>query len=537
MTATLWSPSRVDLALALLLSLAPSAVGQQFLDVGPSSGIDNVTFGRAVATVDLDGDGLLDAVCANDSAEDLFLHQLSDHTFERANEDWGVAPLVFASWSLVAADLDGDRDPDLFVGQGGFTASDPDRLLRNDLPDGTLVDVAAGDALTARQTFGSSALDYDRDGDVDLFAADLHLDHKLLRNDGDFAFTDVAAAAGLLIGSGTLLRPGRHSGAGDYDNDGWPDLGVGIFEGANQLFRNKGDGTFEDVAVAAGIDSPDENFGFTFDDLDNDGWLDVLLPKYDLDGGNMTRLMLNNGDGTFRDVSSDAGMGSQTDMGHNCGDLNGDGFPDVWLGTGHPTFADDDVLILLEPDGNGGLTGTPAAASLGFHASGPTRNHGSAFWDYDQDGDVDLYLNNGGMTAEAGTEQQDFLFQNQGDGSHWLAVLLHAEQDNTSAIGARLVLRTGSGREIHRHVSAGKGFGNTDSPFQHFGLGAETDLASLTIHWPSGREQTITGLTADTYVSVIEGERLRALRPVAPGTPGGPPDGGGTNPGAGGDLN
>jgi hypothetical protein len=232
--------------------------------------------------------------------------------------------------------------------------------------------------------------------------------------------------------------------------------------------------------------------------------MDAYVPKYQVRPTGPSLLFLNNGDGTFRDVSAGSGIGGQADMGHNVADVDADGFPDVFIGTGNPSKKMLDYLLLVTPDGAGGLLVNDVSDASGIRANGPTRCHGSSFADYDDDGDVDLFANNGGPEADPTMLETSFLWQNQGGERAWFEAGLRGVISNRSAVGARAVVRGESGREVHRFLSAGKGFGNTDGAVLHFGLDDESDLEEMLVTWPSGIPQRLLRPDVRTRVDLVE---------------------------------
>ena len=230
--------------------------------------------------------------------------------------------------------------------------------------------------------------------------------------------------------------------------------------------------------------------------------MDIFVPKYNLDFTGASELYRNDGDGTFTNVTSGSGMPGQPDMGHNTGDIDGDGYPDIYIGTGHPNTPFDDVLLLITPDGGGGFLANDVSVSSGITSGGPTRCHGIVLGDYDQDGFIDVYANNGGKNP--GTMEENFLWQNQGNENQWVGLRLTGVQSNRSAIGARSVALSSFGREIHRYRRAGNGFANTDSPIQHFGLRPGETVENIEITWPSGACQTVWNPPMNQITDVIE---------------------------------
>lgn len=517
MTTSLRGPTGLSVSLVFLAASAASQVS--FVDRAAEAGVLNPSFGRAAAMVDLDGDGLLDLIGCNAGMENRFYRQKPDHTFEQMNAAWGIAPDDRASWSLLAADFDNDGDIDVYVVNGGFFAGAvANQVLRNDLStSGVFTDVSAasGDGAIVSWNFGGTALDYDNDGDLDVFCTVVGgmQGLVLLRNDGDLTFTDVSAESGV-----DIVGKYRHCSSGDYDNDGWVDIAVGRSGDDMLLLRNNGDGTFEDTTAAAGLSGsvPLTNFGLALDDFDNDGWLDLFVPKYQAAAITGTsEIYLNDGDGTFTNVTAGSNMTGQSDMGHTTGDVDGDGYPDIYIGTGNPDFLDDDVLFLVTPDGNGGLIGNDVTAAAGV-APTPTRCHGMALGDYDGDGDVDVYVNNGGPEIDALTLQEDFLFENQGNGNAWTAIELVGVRSNRGGVGAHAVATTNTGREVHRYHRVGHGFGNTSSPIQHFGIGSDVSVDRIEIRWPSGLSQVLLAPPMSTVTTVVE-TGLSCGDPVVPG--------------------
>ncbi len=508
-------------AICALVALTPAGFAQNtngafpmvFQNIAPQAGVNVPCFGRGGATVDLDGDGLLDLIATSASIQTYYFRQ-TPTGFQEMTQAWSIPQDTKQTWGVVAADFDSDGDPDLYFPCGGFHLAEPNRFLRNDLNTlgrFTLLTAAvAGDAVAvADSNFGCTAADFDRDGDLDLFtSATITYGSvtpqplRLFRNDGNLHFTDVTQQSGM-----THRGNFKHVGAGDFDNDGWMDFGVGDYDGPSRLYRNNHDGTFVELAAAVGVDHPGKNFGFVFTDFDNDGWQDVMLPKY-LHGGtshtDTTKLFLNNGDGTFRDVSAASMIGGQEDMGHNVGDINADGFPDIYIGAGHPSTVSLDVMYLVRPDGVGGLRALDVSVQSGIRSAGPGRNHGTPFADLNRDGYLDIWAVNGGPSVQAATIQEAYLWRAQGNPNEWFSAELRGLVSNRDAVGARMTALTQDGREIRRTVTAGKGFANTDEHRTHFGLGETQGVQYLQILWPSGIEQHVLAPALRSRLDVVE---------------------------------
>jgi len=497
-------------ALAALCGVAPAQV--TFENVVVETNTSFPSYGRGAAMVDFDKDGRLDVAAAVALDPTRVWRQLPDHTFEDVTAAWGLPDQQLKTWTMVAGDFDEDADPDLFLANGGFYWDDqPNTLLRNDVPaGGGFTDVSASSTLDVPvgKTFGATALDHDRDGDLDLFWCDNGgLASYLFRNDGGLVFTDVSVEAGVAVWGGY-----RHASSGDYNNDGWPDIVCGNGNGPPRLWRNNQNGTFSDLADFAGLGGIEKSFGAVLQDFDNDGWQDVFVPIYQAQTITTTsRVLMNQGDGTFTDVSADTVITGQTDMGHNVGDLDADGYPDIYIGTGHPMFASLDILYLVTPDGSGGVVLDDVSVESGITVGGTeTRCHGMAMGDYDEDGDVDVYVNNGGPSINPATAEENFFLRSTGNANGWLKVDPRGVLSPRTPVGLRGVVTTSTGRDVWRMLTAGKGFGNTDAPILHFGLGTDPGVERLELIWPSGVEQVLLGVGPQDEVLVIEtGMRLR----------------------------
>ncbi|MFT5289636.1 MAG: hypothetical protein ACI8QS_000941 [Planctomycetota bacterium] len=517
----LTSYSLAFLAVGVSASAAPLLRQQApivFDNVALGTNTVHVSFGRAVAVVDLDEDGLPDIVTADAGSTNGFYRQLPDNTFEDATGLWNVAPIVEYEWSVIAADFDNDGDEDLFFGNGGTPPAYrvnrpyPNRMLRNDIKTtGGLLDVSAGlgGALDPLTTFGVSGLDYDLDGMLDLFVSDKGFTCRLFHNEGGLFFTDQSTVAGL-----TRVAEWRHTGAADYDLDGLPDVGVGCGDQRNALYHNEGGGVFRDVAVEAGAAILSDTFGMVFQDYDNDGVMDIYVALYQRIPNGSSPVLLGNGDGTFRNVSGGTGMGGHTDMGHDSGDVDGDGYPDIMMGTGNRTLASFDVLYGVIPNGAGGLKILDISAASRFSSAGQTRQHGQGLSDFDRDGDIDIYCNNGGPEDDPASLQGNFFWRSRGNGNGWTALMIEGVLSNRTGVGVRARARTAEGRDIYRTLQVGRGFSNTPERALNFGIGSDTLIERIELVWPSGIVQLIDDPSMSSYTDVIETGALLRGQPT-----------------------
>ena len=492
------------LAAGLLCSASHAQV--TFTDLAGLAGVNDVSFGRGAAMADLDGDGLLDLVAINAGMPNHYYRQTSPGNFVETSVAWGLVPDTREHWAGLVADFDNDGDDDVYIATGGFTKVEENQLLRNDLATtGQLTDVSSQSVAgnIASQNFGATTQDFDNDGDLDIFLTTTKQSDScvVLSNNGNNGFQNVTTAVGIFQ-TGLLL----HCSSGDFDNDGWADVAVGNLLGKNLLYRNKGDGSFKDLAELMGVASSKDNFGLILEDFDNDGFLDLFVPKYNnvFPPTKPTELYLNDKVGAFVNVTAGTSLTAQTDMGHNTGDLDGDGYPDIYIGTGNPDFKSPDLMYLVTPNGSGGIATSDISATSGILVGGDTRCHGMAFGDYDADGFVDIFVNNGGPSSKPQSLEPHYLLHAADNGSRWAAFELTGVRTNRSAIGAHVIATTSAGREVHRWRRAGHGFGNTNSPIQHVGIGTDTQIQRVVVRWPSGIEQTLLDPALFQVHQVIE---------------------------------
>jgi VCBS repeat protein/ASPIC/UnbV protein len=504
----------------------------RFDNVAAEAGLDLYALSGGAILDDFDGDGRLDLMVSSIGFADQLrlFHNAGGGRFEDRTDRAGLTGEV-GGLNLVQADYDNDGFLDALVLRGGWLGSQgrfPLSLLRN-RGDGTFTD-ATRDAglLRFAPTQTATWLDYDGDGRLDLFVGnestpdDTH-PCELHHNEGDGTFRNVAREAGVdLVGYVKAVV------SGDYDNDGRPDLFVSVFGGDNVLFHNEGSAAgrgwrFTNVAARAGVTAPRASFGASFFDYDNDGWLDLFVAGYgrrSADGlpviedvaadylglphDGETGRLYHNEEGTFRDVTQAANLAKVVPaMGLNFGDLDNDGWLDLYLGTGTPD------LGMLVPNrmfrnAEGHVFQDVTTAGNFGHLQ---KGHAVCFGDVDDDGDQDVFEEMGG--AYLADKARSMLYRNPGRDNAWLSLELEGVRSNRRAMGARIkvVVDTPTGpRAIHRTVGSGGSFGA--SPLrQEIGLGAATSPARVEIFWPaSGETQRIDGLAPRHRYRVREGD-------------------------------
>ena len=499
------------------------------------------SFAAGVALVDVDGDGDLDVYLTNGGPEQgsgelvanaLYLGDGKGH-FTDATQAAGVGDTLW-SYGVSAADFDGDSDLDLYVTNRG-----PNRLYRND-GRGHFEDVAAtaGVALDEWST-GSVFFDYDLDGDLDLYVVN-HIDFdaqsvheqglrmqyfnqevyygplgldgeadRLFENQGDGTFVDVSETSGIAA----VAMFGFQAVSFDYDEDGWPDLYVANDSNPNLLWRNLGNGTFEEIAGRAGValsatGDPQAGMGVALGDYDGDLRIDLYVTNFSEDYFNLYRRTER---GMFRDVTARARLHQITMplLGWACvfEDFDADGDLDLFVANGH-VFPQVDALgrqetiylqrnSLFENTSDGCFRIPAGQGGPGFGVQ--TASRGAAVGDVDGDGDLDLLVGN--------LDGPPTLLLNEGVGlGHFLYVRLVGTAPNTAAIGARVVARVGE-RKMLRLCGAQSGFLSSSSATLHWGLGAATQVDELRVTWPDGSQESFTRIEAGR-ITLTQGSGL-----------------------------
>jgi hypothetical protein len=515
--------------------LIPPSVFASDYDIGR---FDNIAFDAGVAIhglgggsvmEDFDGDGYLDIIASDWGmrAQMRYFRNQGNGSFTERTKEAGLLGEV-GGLNISQADYDNDGDADLLVLRGAWQGARgrwPNSLLRNN-GDGTFEDVTEEAGLLALHPTQTGVWgDFDNDGWLDLFIGNesgkQSTDRcQLFRNNGDGTFSDVAKQFG-------VDHIGYVKGAawGDYDNDGRLDLYLSQLDAANILYRNEG-GTgeswkFRDVTATAGVAEPHLSFPTWFWDYDNDGWLDLFAGSFpgfsgdtldDIVAGYLgkpfkapySRLYRNSGDGTFADVTKPAGLAApMLIMGANFGDIDNDGFPDFYLGTGEPNLHTQVPNRMYRNDGSGRFQNVTTSGGFGHLQKG----HGISFGDIDNDGDQDVYAVMGG--AYQGDVAYNALFRNPGHDNHWISLSFEGVRSNRSGVGVRVEVivngPSGGRRTITATVGTGGSFGSS-SLRQQIGLGDADRIETIKVWWPtSGEKQTYHHIGMDRFYRVREG--------------------------------
>lgn len=488
----------------------------RFPEIGRNVGLRIISCGGAGIADDFDNDGLIDVFAGTWAPnEQVTLQRNTGGDFTKETKEVGLEGL-FGGINGTQADFDNDGNLDIVLVRGAWLGSQgrhPNSLLRN-LGGGKFRDVTFELGLGEVHYPSSTAAwaDFDLDGDLDLFVGNEGTPCELFRNDRSDGFVDIAPSAGV-----TNDRHTKGATWGDCDGDNRPDLYVSNIAGENRLYRNNGNGTFTDVAEEMNVTLPFNSFPTWFWDVNNDGHLDLYVASYDAGTEHIVadyaglprtdepdKLYLNDGRGGFRDVASEYGLTRTTQpMGANFGDLDNDGFLDFYLGTGYPELA---ALMpnLMFHNVNGEKFEDVSLPGGFAHLQ---KGHGTAFADFDNDGDQDVFMQMGG--AYPADAFGNVLYENPGFGNHWIRLKLVGVKTNRSAIGARIkvnLIEHGQLRTIYRWVNSGGSFGGNPLQ-QHIGLGQATRIESLEIDWPvSESTQRFENLPVNRLLEITEGE-------------------------------
>jgi enediyne biosynthesis protein E4 len=449
-----------------------------FTDVTEKAGVQGVGYSMGVAAGDYDNDGNVDLYVAGVNRNQL-LHNNGDGTFSDVTEKAGVAGLVSGydkPWAVAAGFVDYNND-----GRLDLMVID---YLDYKLADAKLCSVGEARTYCAPGNFKGTP-------------------NLLYRNNGDGTFTDVSAASHV----GRYIGKGMGVAFADYDGDGLTDIFVTNDTSPNFLLHNKGDGTFEDVALEQGVAYTSNGeavagMGAEFRDLDNDGRPEVFLTAM---FGNTFPLYRNAGK-QFDDVTEASGMTALsrqlTAWGTGAFDFDNDGNKDLFVAGG--AILDNEMEVLhrpaLLPDkvfrNEGGMKFADASATAGGAPMIPEMHRGAAFGDVNNDGKVDVLVS-------AINERPQLLINRTVNASHWITLKLVGTKDNRDGLGTKVKITTAESVQ-YNHATTAVGYGSASDKRVYFGLGGATVIEKIEFAWPTGVKQVLTGVKADQVLTIVE---------------------------------
>ncbi|TCK18892.1 VCBS repeat protein [Thiogranum longum] len=496
MNARIGNISLMGWLLAILLAtLAFPGIGNAgFSNVTTPAGLGGISSSRSASWGDYDNNGCVDLFVTGEVASALYWNDCNG-AFQNVTTSAGAGGIDEA-WSAAWADYDADGDLDLYIGRQGRANT----LLSND-GSGIFTDVAVSAGVNdTRATAGVSWADYDEDGDLDLFVANRFgsgdLTDRLYNNNGDGTFTDVAVAAGV---AGNALRKTFMGIWFDYDNNGLLDLYLAVDFGNDILYRNNGNGTFSDVSAVAGITDPQHGMGANVGDINNDGCLDILSSnntqgiESDVEH-NSTALYINNCDGTFSRQSDAMGILDRAvvEWGLNFIDFDNDMDLDVSIVAGGMLSAGEPNVLY---ENSGSCSGSLFDVTTKSGVGDTGQAFGSGWADYDNDGDLDWFV--------ANANGENVLYRNDGPSGNYLKLDLIGAGANTGAIGTTVKVTAGGVTQT-RIVQAGNSYVSMDENAPFFGLGVKDAADQVVIVWPTGTQTTLNNIAANQVLQVTE---------------------------------
>ena len=494
-------------SLVFIIFANAGSASAAFTNVTHEAGLDRYgvvhvdSTGHGVALADYDNDGDLDIYIPDQSEHSRFFKNNGDGTFSDMTTQMGL----FGYKGACFVDYDNDADLDVFI--TNFLEAN---MLYQNNGSGQFIDMTPSSGIDDNRgdTFSMTFGDYDRDGDLDLYViSNLFYPDQFYQNNGNGTFTNRSADVGFKY----VEEHGLAVCSLDYDNDGDIDIYVANDFGDDVLYQNQGDGTFRDVSSKAGISKPYNSMGVAAGDYDNDLDLDIYVTN-----GGTNCLYRNNGNGTFTDVAKAAGVEDNFGIGWGTMffDYDNDGDLDLYVVNGqldnvgeipcNPSWPKGLVSgpdVLYRNNGDGTFTNVSVLEGVSSDAKG----RGGAIGDYDNDGDLDIYVVN--------IDKHDVLYRNEGSANHWLH--LKPEYPYLSAwVNARIKVIAGDLQQI-REIYAGSSYLSQESMVAAFGLGQRTRADVVEIRWPDGTVQTLTDVAVDqVLVLTPPGAGVVAVEPT-----------------------
>ncbi len=484
------------LLLIAIVSIIGNANAQvTFTKVTTGAIVSDGAYTEGVYWFDYNNDGLLDMFAANiTNQNNILFRNDGSGNFTKITTGALVNDGGF-SYGASIGDYNNDGFPDIFVVNGGSSASQNNFFYTNN-GDGTFTKVTTGTFVNEiGNSWGSSSVDYDKDGKLDIYTANYNRNNFLYKGNGDGSFTKITTGAIVNDGGNSL-----NCVWGDYDNDGFPDLFIAnanFTAGENNfLYKNNGDGTFTKITTGNIVNDGGNSTGASWGDYDNDGDLDLFVTNYFTENNFLYR---NEGTGTFTKITTgeivnDGGAS----VGSAWGDYDNDGDLDLFVSNDN-----DQNEFLYNNNGNGTFT----KITTGDIVNSGGRSNGATWGDYDLDGDIDLYVANGNQPVQ----QNNFLFRNNGTPNNWINIYCKGVISNRSAIGTRVIasaIINGVRVKQTREISGQTGYNAQNSLNVELGLGNATVIDTIIIKWPSGVTDMYLNVAGNRFITAVENQGI-----------------------------
>lgn len=497
------------LSFTLALSLATSAQ-VTFTNSNTHLANPNVTSGCAIGVCDMNNDGLDDIVRLDDARNLQIEHQTASGNFTLLN--YGNIPGSGSEWGMAIADVDNNGYNDIFVG-GAYNGLKLLTANSNGTNYTATVFPETSSYSDDHSIFlqNTNFIDIDNNGTIDIFGCSDESVSSAYSNDGNGVMTLNNAGLINAVSSVPSDNSGNYGSIWmDYDNDGDQDLYIskcrlGINNSndgrrINLLFRKNANGTFTEVGVAAGLVPYAQSWAAAFEDIDNDGDLDCVVVNHDIS----SKIYENNGNGTFTDITAGSGIANELDDLGEGGiqvmmeDFDNDGFIDLFITSRYTSHKH----IMFKNNGDKTFSVMPNNPLN----AGTKSIQSAAVGDLNNDGFIDIMA--GFATGyNSYSSNPDILFLNNGNTNKWSEITLQGGPSNRNGIGARIEIYGDWGKQI-REVRSGESYGTMNSLMTHFGLGTATEITKIVVKWPSGTVDQFFAPNINEHLTLIEGATL-----------------------------